>query len=181
MEANLLDLILRRQPTATKAVDEDLRARPGHALQLFRHLVRIVRQRIDLFLGERLRKAVVAPIRDALVLDDHGLFDRSQREPQRGAVLAAAHVDGRRNGTEAVGRGLYLVGAGIQVFKSGNAAIVDRHSLLDAARIDDRDRGDDEHRVGLIEDRDAQGRADARPLHHLPAFAAVGSYGEVSP
>ena len=178
MEADLLNLILRRQSSAAKAIDEDLRARPGHALQLLRHFVRIVRQRIDLILRERLRKPVVTAIRGALILDDDGLFDRRQGEPQRGAVLATAHVEGRREGAEAVGRCLHLVGAGIQVLENGDAAVVDRHRLFGAATIDNGHFRDDERRFGLIEHRDSQRRPDTRPLHHLPAFAAVGSYGE---
>ena len=102
MEADLLNLILRRQAAAAEAVDEDLRARTGHAHQLLGHLVRIVRQRIDLILRERLREAVVAAIGGALILDDDGLFDRRQR---RGAAWCGSSPRRTLNGV-AIGRKL---------------------------------------------------------------------------
>ena len=126
VEADLLDLILRRQPAAAEAVDEDLRARPGHARELLGHLVRIVGQRVDLVLGERLREAVVAAIGGALILHDHRLFDGGQRQPQRGPVLAAPHGERRGQRTEAFGDGLDLVGARVEVDELRDAAIVHR-------------------------------------------------------
>ena len=183
VEADLLNLILRRQAAAAEAVDEDLRAGSGHAHQLLGHLVRIVGQRIDLVLRQRLREAVVAAIGGALILDDDGLLDRRQGQAQRGAVLAAAHVERRRDRTEAVGRGLHLVGAGIEVLEDRDAALVDRRRLLDAARVDDRDLRDDQRRLGLIEHRDPQRRPDAAcpaPPAPPPAMRPTTSIASVS-
>ena len=67
VEADLLDLILRRETPAAKAVDEELCARPGHLPQLLRHFVRIVRQPIDLLARQRRGEAVVAPRSAALI------------------------------------------------------------------------------------------------------------------
>ena len=61
-EADLLDLVLRRQPAAAEPVDEDLRARTGHLRELLGHLVGIVRERVDLLLRQRGGEAVVAPL-----------------------------------------------------------------------------------------------------------------------
>ena len=100
VEADLLDLILRRQPAAAEAVDEDLRARPGHLRELLGHLVRIVGQRVDLFRRQGLREAVVAAIVGGLI--GHGdLFGDRDRQRRGGGVGAAADVDRQRRRAEA--------------------------------------------------------------------------------
>lgn len=154
MEANLLNLIFRRQAAAAEAIDKDLRAGAGHAGQLVGHLVWIVGQRVDLILCQCLREAVVAAIGRAHVLHHHGLLDRRHRQPQGGAVVAATHSDRRGNGPKALGRRLHLVGAGVQVLEHRQAAIVHGRHVLDAIRIDDRDLRDDERRLGLVEHGD---------------------------
>ena len=70
-EADLLNLILRRQPPAAEAVDEDLRAGPGHLRQLLGHLVGVVGERVDLLLRQGGREAVVATRRRIDVGDRH--------------------------------------------------------------------------------------------------------------
>ena len=167
VEPDLLNLILRRQPAAAEAVHENLRAGAGHAHQLVRHLVRIVRQRIDLFLRERLREAVVAFIGGALVFDHHGLFDTRKRQPQRRPILAATHGERRRDRPETFSCGLDLVLPGRQVFEDRHAALVDGGALFDAPRVDDRHLRDDQRGIGLIEHGDPQARAHPGSLDDL--------------
>ena len=52
-DVDRLDRRLRRQPAALEAVDADDRIPAGHVLQLLRHLVGIVRQRVDLLARHR--------------------------------------------------------------------------------------------------------------------------------
>ena len=74
-EADLLDLVLRRQAAAAEAVDEDLGARAGHLRELVGHLVGIVREGVDLVLRQRLREAVVAPLGGIRLGHGHVLAD----------------------------------------------------------------------------------------------------------
>ena len=133
MKANLLDLILGRHAPAAEAVDEDLRARAGHALQLLGHLVRIVRQRVDLFLRQRLGEAVVAPVGRVFLFDHHRLLDGRQHKSKRRPILTAPHVVRCGERAEALRLGLHLIGSGRQVLERRHAAIVHGGGQLDAA------------------------------------------------
>jgi hypothetical protein len=145
---------------------------PGtsHAHQLIGHFVRVVRQRIDLILGQCLGKAVVAAIGGALVLDDHGLFDRRERQPQRSCF--ARRIERRCDGPEAVGQRLSPGRCRDSGSRRRRRRDLDRHGRF-APRASTIVTVAMTSRVGLIEDRDAQRRADARPLHHLPAATDV--------
>ena len=79
VEADLLDLILRRQPAAAESVDEDLRARPGHLRQLLRHLVGIVRQRVDVVLAVRVVREPIVATRLGALFADLDLFAEWRR------------------------------------------------------------------------------------------------------
>ena len=92
VEANLLDLVLRRQAAAAEAVDEDLRAGPGHLRQLLGHLVGIVGERVDFVGREGLGEAVVAAIVRGLVGHGDLLRDGDDQRRRRG-VVAAPDVD----------------------------------------------------------------------------------------
>ena len=57
--------------------------------------------------------------------------------------------------------------AGLEILEDRDAARVNGPRLLAAARVDDRDLGDDQRRLGRIEHRHPERRPDAGPLDHL--------------
>ena len=92
-DADRSDLRLRRQRAALEPVDPDDRARAGHLLQLLLQLHRIVRQRFDLFAGERRAERVAARIGGGLLLvlpDGHRCFHLFDGEYGDLFVLAGA-------------------------------------------------------------------------------------------
>jgi hypothetical protein len=74
-----------------------------------------------------LREAVVAAIGSALILDDDGLFDGGEGEPQRGCLAGALNGDW----TEAFSRGLP---GKCRIEVLGPRRAIDRRRLLGAAR-----------------------------------------------
>ncbi len=120
MEANLLNLILRRQARAAEAVDEDLSA-AGHLRELIRHLGSGRGQGIDLFRRQRGREAVVTPLIGALVDDRDGLL---QRDRQGAAVVwfSPRLTGGADEWPEAVHRHGHLIRPRREVREGGDAA-----------------------------------------------------------
>src|SRR6266511_2334330 len=139
MEANLLNLILWRNAAAAEPVHEDLRARTRHLLQLLRHLVGIIGQRIDLFLRQRLREPFFAQDIRALFPNDD-LF--SERHGKRGQRVVVAAFDVERNGVPAKSFcfDFDLVLAGYETGKHRLAGLADKELPLDTRTVS---QGDD--------------------------------------
>ena len=169
MNANLLNLRLRRQAAAAKAIDVNLRAGSGELRELIGHLVGIVRQRVDFVGGERLREPVVATLRRAFSLDIDRLLHARNRETHRGLVVAAP--DGQRpaRGVEAVRRRGHLIGGRRQPFEHDDAVRVDPGAALDAACVRQRHLRGHEPRAGLVQHRDPQHGARRRRLRETVA------------
>ncbi len=161
LEADLLNLILRRQPAAAEAVDEELRARPGHLHQLLGHLVGIVREAGNVVGRQRRREAVVAARCGALFLDEH-LF--ANRDGERRDCRVVAALDGERHGhaLETVRLDAHLVVAGHQVAEGCDPAFVHQHLSLEAGLIDQGDDRGDERGLGFVAHGDAQVRRALR-------------------
>ena len=99
-DANRLDHRFRRQRAAFEAVDANHRARPRHVFQLAPQRCGIVRQRFDLFAGQRRAEGGSIPIRSRLLpvlLDRDGRFHALDRQHRDLAILAAAKADVGQN------------------------------------------------------------------------------------
>ena len=94
-ETDLLDLALRRQPSAAEAVDAQHRPRAGHVPQRLLHLVRVVGQLVDLRLVEDRRKCVAARIAGALArvaADLHRLGETRDCQLHLATVVTCPHA-----------------------------------------------------------------------------------------
>src|SRR6266498_180806 len=90
------DLRFWRESSTSETIHQKDRARTGHALQLFLHLIRIIRQIGDLFLGKYGRKGVRARVSTLLALtraDDDLFFDSSDLQADGDAPASGLECD----------------------------------------------------------------------------------------
>ena len=103
-DADRADDVARRQRAAVETVDAHARGAAGHLHQLPHQLVRIVRERLDLFVGQLRRERVVriGGRRLRIQSDFHRVGERGQLELDLLLVVAGAqaHV-GQFEGIEA--------------------------------------------------------------------------------
>ena len=95
MEPDLRDLILRRQLATTETIPADRRARPRHFFEHPLHLVRIVRELVDLRLSEHGGERVAARIARALARvasDIHRFGEPGDLQLHLAPVVARPHA-----------------------------------------------------------------------------------------
>ncbi len=168
-DVDRLDRRFRRQASPFETVDADDGVAAGHVLQLLRHLVGIVRERVDLFAGQRRAERALAIRRNFARVARHGhrILQPLDRQHDRVLVVARLETDVLQLFRFEAGElGLDRVTARRETGERGDSLVVCLHRFDRGARRVERrhgHRGVREYGARLIHHRD--GHADvARAL-----------------
>lgn len=158
-KADLRNLLLRGQATAAEAVDAEHRARPGHLTQHPFHLVRVIRQFLNLAGAENRGEDVtarVAPALTRIAADVYGFVQLVQHQLHRATRVAPHLQSGNRSGLESVRFHAHIDARGSSQRQVGSTVALGAGHQRLAPGLRHLHRGADEERVGGIDDRDRQ-------------------------
>ena len=154
-EPDRLDLRLRRQAAAAKAVDPHRGPGAGHLHQELLELVGVVGQFRDLLFAERRGEGVTGHVGRISPHDDF-LGQPGQRQGHRHRVGALLHRQLPFVDLKGLGLDPHRVCADRQALDVGLPPLVDLHRPGRARLMRDGDRGGDERRASLIDHGDLQ-------------------------
>jgi hypothetical protein len=165
-EADLLDLVFRRQTAAAEAVDAQHGAGARHVAEGLFHFVRIVGQFVDLRLVEHRGERIAAWVAGALARvapDLHGFGELRNLQLRLAAVVAGAQPDVAQ--VERLEAGRLHVNCVAARFEGGERRVAAcarverqprRGTLAPALSLPERHAGADDDRAARIDDRNPQ-------------------------